>query len=322
MRWIALCIGLVFAGFTLREAASKGVVGQSVTPTVASLTATIPGESTQAVLPRRSEIAPDRGVAVDEPPASFQLASLDPTGSIADRRRQRNPRPDEPFGLPAFRAPEGPLWTKWRTVEAQMQSDAGILTACRKVSDQCPAAARRLLEIIETARAHEGRARIGQVNRAINLAIRPTSDQKQFGTGDVWTSPLATLATTRGDCEDYAIAKYLALREAGIAGEDMRLIIAEDTVAREDHAVLAVRLGESWLILDNRNHTLADAAEVRHLRPLYALDQVGVRRFAPTYAQRPAAPGDGKSGSARDERLTDAQSDNGMPARRRGSRFP
>jgi predicted transglutaminase-like cysteine proteinase len=29
------------------------------------------------------------------------------------------------------------------------------------------------------------------------------------------TRPLATFATAQGDCEDYAIAKYVALQEAG-----------------------------------------------------------------------------------------------------------
>ena len=53
------------------------------------------------------------------------------------------------------------------------------------------------------------------INRDINMAIRPTSDLAQWGVTDRWSAPLATLASGRGDCEDYAIAKYVALREAG-----------------------------------------------------------------------------------------------------------
>ena len=68
-----------------------------------------------------------------------------------------------------------------------------------------------------TRRARDGRARLGEINRAINLAIRPMSDLAQYGEIDVWSSPLVTFAHGAGDCEDYAIAKFVALRLAGIA---------------------------------------------------------------------------------------------------------
>jgi hypothetical protein len=43
----------------------------------------------------------------------------------------------------------------------------------------------------------EGRARLGEINRAINLAIRPIGDLAQHGQIDAWTSPLRGLC----DCE-------------------------------------------------------------------------------------------------------------------------
>ena len=53
-------------------------------------------------------------------------------------------------------------------------------------------------------------ARTAALNRAINLAIIPTSDLVQWGVVDRWSAPLETFTTHRGDCEDYAIAKYVA----------------------------------------------------------------------------------------------------------------
>ena len=113
-----------------------------------------------------------------------------------------------------------------------------------------PEPARRLLEIIETARGKDGRARIGEVNRALNLSIAYTSDRVQHGLDDVWTPPLLTLASGRGDCEDYALAKYLALLELGFEPADLRIMIVE-TRLRRQHAILATRLGRQWLMLDN-----------------------------------------------------------------------
>lgn len=215
-----------------------------------------------------------------------QLAALDVTGSVAGEPRSGGAHSGEPFGLSTLRAPREGVGAKWRTVEKEMRADADLLGRCRTAPDDCPEPAKRLLAIIEAARLHNGRARIGHVNRAINLAIRPASDMAEFGSGDVWLSPLVTLTGGRGDCEDYAIAKYLALREAGIAEDDLRLLVVEDLSAREDHAVLAARLDGRWLILDNRHHTLADAMEVRHLRPLVAMDHEGVKRFVPVHAKR------------------------------------
>jgi predicted transglutaminase-like cysteine proteinase len=43
------------------------------------------------------------------------------------------------------------------------------------------------------------------------------SDLAQYGVTELWASPLTTFAAGAGDCEDYAIAKYVALRQAGMA---------------------------------------------------------------------------------------------------------
>jgi predicted transglutaminase-like cysteine proteinase len=262
MRWITLGTGILLTALVVGEAASKGDV--DMRPVSAPV-----------------EIGPHRLTAID----LRQLAALDVTGSVIGDQRKGRTQESEPFGLSTLRAPREGVAGKWRGVEKEMRADADILTRCRTMPDDCPEAAKRLLTIIDAARLHRGRARIGHVNRAINLAIRPATDMAEFGAADVWLSPLVTLAAGRGDCEDYAIAKYLALREAGIAEDDLRLVIVEDLGAREDHAVLAARLDGRWLILDNRHHTLADAMDVKHLRPLVAIDYAGVRRFAPVHAK-------------------------------------
>jgi hypothetical protein len=52
------------------------------------------------------------------------------------------------------------------------------------------------------------------------LAIKPTSDEAQWGVADNWSPPFETLQTHRGDCEDYAIVKYVAL-QAGASRDDV-----------------------------------------------------------------------------------------------------
>lgn len=85
--------------------------------------------------------------------------------------------------------------------------------------------------------------------------------------------------TGRGDCEDYAIAKYVALIRAGLRREDVRLVLVREDLSNQDHAVVAARLNNEWIILDNRRLTLPRDISLHGTRPLFVLDQAGVRRF-------------------------------------------
>jgi len=184
-----------------------------------------------------------------------------------------------PFGLDTVPVASGEILSKWKGVETEIQAENDILSRCRASAELCPAAARNFLAIIAQGTALTGRARIGIINRAINLAIRPMSDLTQWGVVDRWSPPLVTLTTGFGDCEDYAIAKYVALKEAGVAAEDVKLVIVRDLVVGEEHAVVATRLNGDWIILDNRRLTLVEDSEMRRTMPLFVLDHTGVKRF-------------------------------------------
>lgn len=188
----------------------------------------------------------------------------------------------EPFGLNTVPVSNGEVLSKWIGVEADIRAENDILSRCRASAELCPAAARRFLTIVDQGLAQTGRARIGIINRAINLAIRPMSDLAQWGVIDRWSAPLVTLTTGLGDCEDYAIAKYVALKEVGTAAEDVKLIIVRDLAVGGEHAVVAVRFDGHWIILDNRWLILVEDSQIRQMVPLFVLDQSGVREFAPT----------------------------------------
>jgi predicted transglutaminase-like cysteine proteinase len=219
----------------------------------------------------------------------MKLAALDPSDRSPDTLAPVIPPVTidiEPFGFIAEQTLEGPMWAKWRELRADIERDMRILALCRATPKNCPAAAQRFLAIIETARARSGRARLGEVNRTINFAISATSDLAQHGVLDRWSSPLSTLSSGRGDCEDYAIAKYIALRETGIADNDLRLVIVRNVPLRSDHAVLTVRLDGRWIVLDNRHLNLVEANEISHLIPLFVVDLQGVKQVVKKVATR------------------------------------
>jgi predicted transglutaminase-like cysteine proteinase len=174
----------------------------------------------------------------------------------------------------------GEMSANWRELRSRIRADEMAVAVCRSDQAVCSPAARRFLSIVDIGQKREGRVRLGWINRAVNMAIRPVSDWAQYGYADFWASPLQTLGSEAGDCEDYAIVKYVVLRELGILPEDLRLVIVQDDQRAAGHAIVAVRYEQRWLILDNRTMAILNAEDVRHYRPLFALDQQGVRTIA------------------------------------------
>ena len=216
------------------------------------------------------------GLAWFGPAADLRAGTLDPSGTP-----ELTGGSAEPFGLFAAPLSWGSVREKWLGVERKLDDERVQLALCDGDRDRCVSpAALRLLAIVDEARAREGRARLGEINRAINLAIRPMSDLAQWGEIDVWSSPLVTFASGAGDCEDYAIAKFVALRQAGVSPDDLRIVIMRDTIHGEDHAVAAARLDGHWLPLDNRRMAMVEDAYVRNYRPLYVIDRYGVMQYA------------------------------------------
>jgi len=219
------------------------------------------------------------------PAADLAAGTLDRAGSSEVIGRSA-----EPFGLSASVLFVGALREKWRDLERKLGDERVQLALCDGDRERCASpAALQLLAIVDNARAREGRARLGEINRAINLAIRPMSDLAQYGEIDVWSSPLTTFAHGVGDCEDYAIAKFVALGLAGIAPDDLRIVIMRDTIHGEDHAVAAARLDGRWLTLDNQRMAMIEDAQIRNYRPTFVIDQYAVMQYvdAPLLANLP-----------------------------------
>ena len=182
----------------------------------------------------------------------------------------------EPFGVFAFAISSGGLQQKWSALKDRLDGDMVQLALCDGDRDNCASpAALKLLAIVDQARARDGRARLGETNRAVNLAIHPADDSVD----DVWSPPLATFARGAGDCEDYAIAKLAALRLAGVAPEDLRILVVRDIRAGEEHAVAAARLDGQWLMLDNRRMAMVGDDAARGYQPLFVLHQSAVMKY-------------------------------------------
>jgi predicted transglutaminase-like cysteine proteinase len=201
-------------------------------------------------------------------------------------------RTDEPFGFSTATVTTGVLLQKWLNVEREIDDERLVLRGCEENRASCHSqAALQFLAIVDSARTLQGRARLGEINRAINLKIKPMSDLALYGAEDVWSPPLATLAIGAGDCEDYAIAKFFALQEAGISADDLRIVILRDDRRKEDHAVVAARLDGSWLMLDSRHMLMVEDRQVQSDHPEFVIDHDSLKRYTYAPSTPEGAPG-------------------------------
>ena len=201
-----------------------------------------------------------------------QFALLTPDILPPDFRPHQALPSAEPFDLPATLVPTGEFSAKWRELQSRIFADEKTIAACHSNESACSQAARRFLSIVKLGRKHEGRARLGWLNRAVNMTIKPANDWAQYGDADYWASPLQTLGSEAGDCEDYAIVKYVALRELGVGADDLRVVIVRDDKRLTEHAVVTVRYERKWLVLDNRTMAILNTEDARNYHPLFALN--------------------------------------------------
>lgn len=186
---------------------------------------------------------------------------------------------DEPFGLFTVEAPEASLSASWKELLLQVSNDLSIIARCRSEPQSCSSsAALKFLAIAKEGEQHEGRVQIGHINRTANFAIRALDSAH---VDDEWRSPLVAIARGVGDCKHYAVLKYAALREAGIAPDALKIVVVEVRSTHQQHAVVAARIENRWLLLDNHTLTLIESSTaLDYYAPLYALDEHGVRQFA------------------------------------------
>ncbi len=114
-------------------------------------------------------------------------------------------------------------------------------------------------------------AKIDKVNRFMNRA-KYVVDPINWGVKDYWETP-GEFFVRFGDCEDYAIAKFLTLRALGFKDESMRIVIVQDLNLKVAHAILAVYIDDTIKILDNQIQQVVDAPTIRHYKPIYSVNE-------------------------------------------------
>ena len=134
------------------------------------------------------------------------------------------------------------------------------------------------------------RQRIDYVNRYFN-AWPYRLDIDAYGVSDYWASPREFMLWS-GDCEDFAIAKFLALRRLGFGNDALRLALVFDTARSIVHAVVALRFDGQVLVLDSLSNEILPLTRYAHYRARYSVNEAGVwlHSLPARLAAAPAVP--------------------------------
>lgn len=169
------------------------------------------------------------------------------------------------FGEAGVKSNDISAFVKWTNMLRKFEQQ---LAAEKSVSPQT----QEWLDKISSLKDKSTREKINAVNTFANN-IRYVEDSEIWGKSDYWATPLEFLSKGAGDCEDYAIIKYVSLRALGLAEDQMRVAIVQDTSKNRAHAVLIVDTEEGAVVLDNQNKRVVTAQSISHYKPYFSLNQ-------------------------------------------------
>jgi predicted transglutaminase-like cysteine proteinase len=163
---------------------------------------------------------------------------------------------------------------KWNGALARIKEDHDKKpvpeAACRKtINQKCYAQSWR--DLLDFLKDKPMDRQLAEINIHMNKAPYIT-DIINWGVPDYWAS-LRQFFKKDGDCEDYAIAKYISLKELGFDADLMRIVVVQDTNLDVPHAILMVSMDGNRLILDNQIPFVVKEKAVLHYRPFYSINE-------------------------------------------------
>lgn len=111
-------------------------------------------------------------------------------------------------------------------------------------------------------------------------------DNWVYGKEDHWATP-AEFLKYGGDCEDFAIIKYMSLRQLGFPAKDLKITMVYDVYSGTDHAFLIAYHNGAEFVLDNREKLVVSRYMKKRYRPYYAFNEKTLWTYdAPLIASR------------------------------------
>lgn len=198
--------------------------------------------------------------------------SIGPQSAVGGK--SANPPADDPFAIVVATGTNLTPFRKWQSALQRYRAEelAAKAGSCEDGAPDAPACVYATwARFLDSLRGKSHREQLQAVNREVNRHPYVT-DVANWAADDYWETP-GEFLTRSGDCEDFAILKFLSLRQLGWSGESLRVAAVYDTRLDIGHAVVVVEdAGRTW-ILDNQIPDVVEAESVAHYQPVYSVTE-------------------------------------------------
>lgn len=138
--------------------------------------------------------------------------------------------------------------------------------------------------LLNSSQPQEDQQKVIAVNSFINTQTRFEDDILHWKQADYWATPLETLGSGAGDCEDFAIAKYQTLLLLGIPANRLRLIYVKAQIGGSQSRVFQAHMVLGYyasptavpLILDSLTSSVEPAGSRKDLIPVFSFNGEGL----------------------------------------------
>jgi len=125
------------------------------------------------------------------------------------------------------------------------------------------------MKYLEKQKGKDKLTLINEINTRMNKA-KYITDNNNWGEKDFWATPGEFMAKF-GDCEDYAIIKYMSLRLLGFKEDEVRVVAVKDLNLKVGHAILVAFVDGKTYVLDNQIKQVVEAKTIRHYEPVFSI---------------------------------------------------
>lgn len=173
--------------------------------------------------------------------------------------------------------------------------DRLLAVAAQRYGASGTAAVSAWRDLLAQAAAQPEAMTLKHVNDFFNRRIQFSEDEAVWGKPDHWATPLETLGRGQGDCEDFAIAKYVTLKLLGVPAEKLRLTYVKARIGGPQSRVVQAHMVLSYypaaadepLVLDNLITELRPASRRPDLTTVFSFNAEGL--WVSGAVQRPAS---------------------------------
>ena len=162
---------------------------------------------------------------------------------------------------------------KWTGMLQRWAAERGSATTPCALGQTAACEPREWRRLVDLLTPLDLRAKVAAVNSLVNR-YPYTPSAVNWREPNHWETPFEFFARS-GQCQDYAIAKFMLLRAAGVPDDLLRVVVLRDQRLGIDHAVAVAYVEGEALMLDNQIPDVVPVTSIHHYQPYYSINESG-----------------------------------------------